>query len=141
MSLSGWDDTKKLKLTIDGSKVDEDLTDFPVFITLSSGCGIGGYDAGCVFDELYAHPYEVCDDFTGTDGGVPDTNLWTRSSTDADIYDNKLRFADNSSSVSVYSEFSLSGDFNIQVDFEIINGPSTNSWGTRFMIQLNDNSN
>jgi len=140
MSLLGWDDTKKLKLTIDSSKVDEDLTDFPVLITLSSGCGISGFDASCVFDEVYAYPYEVCDDFTGADGCLPDTNLWrTVNSSYIDIYNNKLRFADNNNFSCVDSEFSLSGDFNIQVDFELINGPSTNSWSAGLVVYFNNN--
>jgi len=44
--------TNKLVLTIDGSKVDEDLTDFPVNITLSSGTGINNFNSSLVFDEL-----------------------------------------------------------------------------------------
>jgi len=42
----------KLQLTIDSSKVDGDLTDFPVLVTLSSGTGITGFDVTAVFDEL-----------------------------------------------------------------------------------------
>ena len=49
MALSGWDNNKKLVLTIDNSKVDEDLTDFPVNITLSSGTGQTSFDATVVF--------------------------------------------------------------------------------------------
>jgi hypothetical protein len=140
MSLSGWDNTKKLKLTIDNTKIDSTLTDFPILVSLSSSCGIGGYDARCVFDELYAHPYEVCDDFTWVNSSIPNPNLWrTGNSPYIDIYNNKLRFADNNSYSRADSEFSLSGDFNIQVDFEIINGPSTNSWIADVMVYLNNN--
>ncbi|MEA2096814.1 MAG: LamG domain-containing protein, partial [Candidatus Cloacimonadota bacterium] len=62
---SNWDDlltfasifdpsewTNKIKLTVDSSKVDEDLTDFPVLITLSSETGITDFDVTDVFDEL-----------------------------------------------------------------------------------------
>jgi hypothetical protein len=52
MSLSGWNSNNKLKLTIDSSKVNEDLTNFPVLITLSSGTGITNFDTTAVFDEL-----------------------------------------------------------------------------------------
>ena len=52
MGLAGWNSNNKLKLTIDNSKVDGDLTDFPVLITLSSGSGQTGFDATGVFDEL-----------------------------------------------------------------------------------------
>ena len=42
----------KLVLTIDSSKVDQDLTDFPVLIALSSGTGITNFDASAVLTEL-----------------------------------------------------------------------------------------
>lgn len=42
----------KLILTIDSSKVDQDLTNFPVLITLSSGTGITNFDTTDVFDVL-----------------------------------------------------------------------------------------
>jgi len=50
MALAGFNNY--LQLTIDSSKVDEDLTNFPVNITLSSGTGQTGFDATDVFDEL-----------------------------------------------------------------------------------------
>ena len=52
MALSGWNPNNKLQLTLDGSKIDTDLTNFPVNITLSSVTGINGFDATAVFDEL-----------------------------------------------------------------------------------------
>ena len=52
MALAGWNSDNKLKLIIDSSKVDGELTDFPVNITLSSEAGSTGYDATAVFDEL-----------------------------------------------------------------------------------------
>ena len=52
MTFNSNDWNNKIKLTIDSSKVDEDLTNFPVLITLSSGTGITGYDTTAVFDEL-----------------------------------------------------------------------------------------
>ena len=50
MSLAGW--SKKLELMLDSSKIDENLTNFPVLITLSSGTGQTSFDATGVFDEL-----------------------------------------------------------------------------------------
>jgi hypothetical protein len=52
MALSGWNANQKFTLTIDGSKIEEDLTGFPVNITLSSGTGINSFDATDVFDKL-----------------------------------------------------------------------------------------
>jgi len=48
--LDNW--ANRLELTIDHERVDEDLTDFPVLITLSSGVGRNNFDATVVFDEL-----------------------------------------------------------------------------------------
>jgi len=48
--LSGWD--QRIKLTIDSSKIDSDLTNFPVLIHISSASGITDSDASRVFDEL-----------------------------------------------------------------------------------------
>ena len=48
--LDGWDN--RLELTIDHERIGEDLSDFPIFITLGSGIGRNNFDAGIVFDEL-----------------------------------------------------------------------------------------
>ena len=50
----GWLGTwaKRLKLTIDYSKIDGALSDFPVMVHLSAGSGIGDVDVSAVFDEL-----------------------------------------------------------------------------------------
>ncbi|MHC4500020.1 MAG: LamG-like jellyroll fold domain-containing protein, partial [Planctomycetota bacterium] len=52
--LSGWD--KRIKLTVDsaGSKVDSDLSDFPILVYLSTSSGITNADVSAVFDELTA---------------------------------------------------------------------------------------
>jgi len=50
MGFDTWQN--KLKLTIDSSKIDEDLTNFPILVALSSGTGITNYDATDVFDQL-----------------------------------------------------------------------------------------
>jgi len=50
--LPGWD--QRIRLTIDSSKVDANLSDFPVLVYLSAASGIGDVDVSCVFDELTA---------------------------------------------------------------------------------------
>lgn len=50
MALSGWSD--KLIISIDHSKIDEDLTDFPINILLSDGAGVNGKDLSRVFAEI-----------------------------------------------------------------------------------------
>jgi len=51
--LSGWG-VKRLQLTIDNTKVDSSLSDFPVMVKLSTASGIGDVDVSSVFDELTA---------------------------------------------------------------------------------------
>ncbi len=43
---------KRIKLTLDGSKIEEDLTDFPVLVKLSDESGILNTDVTDVFDDL-----------------------------------------------------------------------------------------
>lgn len=43
---------KRIKLTVDNSKVAGDLENFPVLFHLSNDSGISGVDTTCVFDEL-----------------------------------------------------------------------------------------
>jgi hypothetical protein len=74
--LSGWG--KRRKLTLDSFRVDEDLTDFPVLITLSSGTGKNDADVTNIFDELVvSNSTGLVDAFSGTslDGVVWDTFL------------------------------------------------------------------
>ena len=48
--LDGW--SKRIELTIDSAKVDENLFDYPLLITLASGTGMNNADVTAVFDEL-----------------------------------------------------------------------------------------
>ena len=48
--LPDW--SKRIKLTFDGSKIDEDVVDFPAMIHLASGTGQTEADTTGVFDEL-----------------------------------------------------------------------------------------
>jgi hypothetical protein len=48
--LLGWD--HRIKLTIDSSKIDNDLTDFPVLIKLSNSSGVNSFDLNHVFTSI-----------------------------------------------------------------------------------------
>jgi len=77
---------------------------------------------------------EVCDDFTGTDKDLPRNDLWGKIySTDVAISNNKLRFTGSTYDNIAYMHI-LSGDFDIQHDFDIVNGPATNSWAIEFIM-------
>jgi len=48
--LDGW--SKRIKLELDHTRVDDNLVDFPIYITLASGVGRNNFDATDIFDEL-----------------------------------------------------------------------------------------
>ena len=104
-----WHDAnynKRLKLTIDGSKIKEDLYNFPIMIHLSNSSGITKVDTTCVFDELEDNSKKIAlytavsssdtqcyveVDYWSTSSGFEDAVLWTKiptisSGTDLDLY-------------------------------------------------------
>ena len=77
---------------------------------------------------------ETDDDFTGTNGDAPDSDRWA-SDGDVDIQANKLFTTTGGASLygSVLSNFVLSGDFDIRVDWEMPTMTTTEKWYT-FMV-------
>lgn len=124
-------------ITIDHTKISEDLYNFPVLINLDTDSGVADFDTSRVFDELDRQ--NVDDDFTGTDGDAPDAELWeVLLSTpgglghSCEISDNSLVTSVtavtsdvNSSFVAAQSLFTLSGDFDIEVDISSIRDITT----------------
>lgn len=51
--------SKRIELTIDSSKVDSDLTNFPILIKLSSSSGISDSDLSSIFTELGANSKKI----------------------------------------------------------------------------------
>ena len=66
------------------------------------------------------------DDFTGTNGDPPNSNIWSIVGDSADVFiqDNQLRtqVAGTSEDNGVASLFKISGDFSLQVDFDMVTG-------------------
>lgn len=104
-----WHDAnynKRIKLTIDGSKIKEDLYNFPIMIHLSNSSGITKVDTTCVFDELENNSKKIAlytaisgsdiqccveVDYWSTSSGFEDAVLWAKiptisSGTDLDLY-------------------------------------------------------
>jgi len=50
MAFSDW--SKKIKIVIDHTKIEEDVTYFPLTIFLSTNCGLNNFDASDIFNEL-----------------------------------------------------------------------------------------
>lgn len=119
--LSGWDN--RAKIVIDHSLIDEALTDFPLAIPISASCGQGSQDLSAIFDEL-VYTFSG-DDFTGNDDDPPDTDLWEvlqDTGSDLSIQSNKLNYDSAGDDANYFgqirSKFKLSGDFDIQIDFD-----------------------
>ena len=132
-NLGTW--ANRLELTIPSSKIDEDLTHFPVGILLND---VNGFSD--VIDELAIGI--VGDDFIGTDGDSPNPDRWeitASEGTSATIINNKLRLfipsADNFVNT-ISNGWKIAGDFDIQIDFEILDGPSENYWQASFNVEL-----
>lgn len=132
--LVGWN--KRIKLVLDHTKIDEALTDFPIYVRLSDSSGLSDADLTGIFEELKIDPN---DDFTGKDGSMPDRERW--SGYRADIKDNQLRIKTEGGYNYLRSTFQFKGDFDMQVDygFELYAGDQ-NGWANIFkIIDGNDN--
>lgn len=83
-------------------------------------------------------PIDPSDAFTysGT-GGIPDPNKWVTSG-DLIYLDNDALYMATDSTVdynSVTSTFFIRGDFDVQVDIDIVNGPAQNSWNSELRMK------
>lgn len=79
----------------------------------------------------------VDDDFTGSNGDLPDPLKWIcsgGSAGDIAIYNNKLRVINNSY-LTITSTFTFTGDFDVQIDLDLITYPSTCCWSLGFLMK------
>lgn len=123
--LGDW--ANRMKITIDSNKIDEDLSYFPVAITLASGTGILNQDVSYIFDELGSSVNTVfSDDFSGTfsDNWVNNSN----GNSAADFYNNKLRLDLNGGSSNEGANalskdsWTCTGKYIIEFDWEPVAG-------------------
>lgn len=108
-------DSDSVEFKIDHTKIDSDLTHFPVTLFLNS------VNAGEIFQEL---AYPLDDDFSGNNGDDPDTKKWTKvlsTNGAVSIQSNKLHEAISTGASSEYTRiktnYVFEGDFDIQIDF------------------------
>jgi len=142
-----WDENKKIKFVIDHNKVDDTLHDFPVTMKISDSCGInlvnltttsGTTASGTIFEEATS-ALSPNYDFTGNDGDGPDWRQFYYGGINAMTYNsiqnNKLNYySDTAQDSWISSNYQLVGDFDWQIDFELVSHPSTNSWSHHFML-------
>lgn len=88
-------------------------------------------------------PLTFDDDFTGNNGDPPNTDrwaVWNQNPTSTyQIYDNKLRLhVSGGGDIYLYNLYEFSGDFDVQVDWNVILGPGTANWGGHLVARLMD---
>jgi len=129
------------QILTDPSKVDSDLSNFPVMLNISSSSGTGTTDLSAIFD-VSNESFTLDDAFTGLDGDAPDTQRWHyvdqagNGTDDAAITSGAMKKTVGGGGVDDNLYYMLpvwfEGDFDIQVDFSIDSGPATNNWYIRF---------
>ena len=124
--LTDW--SKRVKLTVDSSKVDSDLTDFPVALTIVSGTNT----ESVIMDAVVSGG--ITDTFTGPNGTPPDSALWTKEGTgSASVTNNKMRLSiadgySEGSNLNTDGIYHACGDFDVQIEWNNIGGnPSTDT--------------
>lgn len=135
--LTDW--SKRIKLTIDSTNIDSDLTDFPVAITVVSGTNTESIIMNTVVSG------GITDNFNATNGTPPDSALWSVAGVgSAATTNNKMRFSiggGSSEGINIRTDgiYYACGDFDVQVDWENIGGnPSSYSLYTRLSVHTTD---
>lgn len=136
------------RMNTSGDNMDCNFDNF----VLNSGSFIFDVNAGDrtdvtdIFDALvYPKQQATVDDtFTGTDGDAPNSILWDRDELmgTLQIYSNKLRsVATSTTGVNrIVSKFLLQGDFDIQIDFDLVSVANSNNWNQRLQVLATDGS-
>jgi hypothetical protein len=80
------------------------------------------------------------DDFDGNDGDPPNSDLWEEFEPGVTIQDNKLELHSDSTDAFEYvkSVFDVFGNFEAQVDYELIDYPSAHQWQCALAVRLVD---
>lgn len=136
--LGAW--TNRIPVTVDHTKIDNTLTNFPLKLFANDGnlAGVTSKNfASTVFTTL--RPSSFNDAFTGANGSVPNSNLWTTSagSGTVNIQNNSLSLSNSTASgySCVSSKYILFGAFDIQVDFSNLSPGTGNGSGFELKLQ------
>jgi len=132
---------KYITASIDHSEIDEDLKDFPVLVHLSEESGLNGYDASGFFQELDQNQFSPNDSFEGINGDDPDPDRWVISKGEPELHNGRLHFDTSSGKEQVKSKYLLSGDFDIQVDWNIDNIVVQEWWISQLILYFPQNNN
>jgi hypothetical protein len=143
----------KVQIIIPASEIDEDLTDFPIRINIDQSVGLNTVDASQIITDLgmsydarmAALSGEV---FDGTNGDALNPLLWQdwTGGFDGWLIQNNQANAIGMQSGDVarhtISKYNLGDlDFDIQIDYNLYNGPATNRWSINLKFTQWDNVN
>lgn len=129
--LSDWE--HRIPITIDGTKVSESLTNFPVAIDLSASSGIGADDLTLVFTELesYANRKKIA--VTGSDGTTQcpvEIHYWDHG---VDAYlSAKIAFVSNGTDTTIYLYYDASQPDNTEYVGDTTETPAKSVWDSDF---------
>ena len=105
------------------------------------------WDSSKTYDVRELPPEDYRDAFTGTNGSSPDTTKWSSIGSNTTIQNNKcnqpIAQGFGNSGTYCYWDFSdvggsITGNFDVQVDFELITYPNTSFWGAQLVVADTD---
>ncbi|GAF71184.1 unnamed protein product, partial [marine sediment metagenome] len=119
----------QIQINIESSLIDEQLEWFPVAIDLSDPA----------FADMWAElSIDPDDDFTGDDDSQPSRVRWPNINQDITIQSNKINATTDAAAKDINHGMRLRGDFDIQVDFDLVQHPSSIGWGSSLTASFQD---
>jgi hypothetical protein len=136
--LKGW--SKRIKITINSSVVDENLTDFPVYLNISTASGIGDVDVSAIFDEVGANSLKIAvTTFSGTQCYV-EVVSWDNVGEVAELWV-KIPFVDNTYDTIIYIYFDNTHADNSDFVGATNSAVSENVWDTYVKMEMHMDDN
>jgi len=135
---AGW--AKRVKLTIDSDDVDEELTDFPVLLHLSTSSGTDGDDVSFIFDEIGSNSKKLA--VTTTDGTecYVEVEEWDSVNEEAWLWV-KVPSISSTADTSLYLYYDTDHEDNTAYVGDPASTPAENVWDSNFKLvtHMNDN--
>jgi hypothetical protein len=139
--LDGW--SNRLEYVIDHTRIDADLTNFPVLLTLSSGSGLTDFDATIVFDELSVSGSEykiAVTDSSGSNQLYVEIEFWDLAGEEAHLW-TKVPTVSSGTNTKLYLYYD-----NAHVDNTVFVGYATSSpasqvWDSNYLQVIHMSQN
>ena len=128
--LEGW--LSRVKLTVDRAKINEDLTDFPVRVHLSTASGLNKADISAIFSELGANSKKMA--VTTSDGKTQcfvEIDKWDAVNNEADLWV-KVPSISSTADTILYLYYGSTQDDNIPYIGDVNSIAAKNVWNTNY---------